>query len=122
MQQEAEVQALLAYRKTVLQALQETESALANLQHSRETFQALQRALETSKEEEKLALIQYQAGELSFSEVLNAQRTRLSLRKQSVEAQASELGQIVTLSKAIAGNWAMQKANQDAMSHTERGQ
>ncbi len=113
---------MLAYRKTVLQALQETESALANLQHSRETFQALQRALETSKEEEKLALIQYQAGELSFSEVLNAQRTRLSLRKQSVEAQASELGQIVTLSKAIAGNWAMQKANQDAMSHTERGQ
>ncbi|WP_319557844.1 efflux transporter outer membrane subunit [Thiomicrorhabdus sp.] len=116
--QELEAQALLSYRKTVLQALQEIESALANLQHSRETYEALQRATETSKEEEKLALIQYQAGELSFSDVLDAQRTLLSLRKQSVEALASELGQVITLSKAVAGKWAMTKATKDAMSQT----
>ncbi|QKI88715.1 efflux transporter outer membrane subunit [Thiomicrorhabdus xiamenensis] len=111
-QQEAEAQAVLQYRKTVLSALQETENALANLQHSRETFLALESALQISQEEEKLALIQYQAGELDFSDVMEAQRTRLSLRKQSVEARASELAQVITLSKAVAGHWAMQQATE----------
>jgi outer membrane protein TolC len=111
-QQEVEQQALLSYQKTVLAALQETENALSNLHNSRETYKALERALNTSLLEEKLAIIQYEAGEANFTDVLDAQRTRLTLRKQSIEAQATELAQVITLSKAVAGNWAMKQAQQ----------
>ncbi len=111
-QQEVEQQALLSYQKTVLAALQETENALSNLHNSRETYKALKRALNTSLLEEKLAIIQYEAGEANFTDVLDAQRTRLTLRKQSIEAQATELAQVITLSKAVAGNWAMKQAQQ----------
>jgi len=111
-QQEIELQTILSYRKTVLEALRETENALANLDNTRQSYLALQQALLASEQEEKLALIQYQAGAISFSDVLTAQRTRLTLRKQIIETQVAELAQIITLSKAIAGDWAMQQAVQ----------
>lgn len=107
---EQEKQAYLSYQQVVLEALQETENALSALHNSRVTLEALQRALEASKREEQLALIQYEAGEINFSDVLDAQRTRLTLRQQYVEAQASELAQVITLSKATAGGWALKQS------------
>ncbi len=121
-QQEVEQQALLSYQKTVLAALQETENALSNLHNSRETYKALERALNTSLLEEKLAIIQYEAGEANFTDVLDAQRTRLTLRKQSIEAQATELAQVITLSKAVAGNWAMKQAQRSQTQQQQQNQ
>lgn len=112
-QNEQEKQALYSYKKTVLSALQETENALAGLHNSRESYDALARALEASKNEEQLALVQYQAGQTNFSDVLDAQRTQLTLKQKSIEAKATELAKLITLSKAISGNWALEKVNRD---------
>lgn len=112
-QTEQEKQAMYSYKKTVLSALQETENALAGLYNSRESYAALNRALDASKNEEKLALMQYQAGQTSFTDVLNAQRTQLTLKQQSIQAKATELAKLITLSKAISGNWAIQQTTQN---------
>lgn len=119
-QREQEAQALVSYRQVVLNALIETENALAGLYHSRATLEALALALQASQREEQLALIQYQAGESSFSDVLDAQRTRLTLRQQNVEAQATELAQLITLSKATAGGWAWVKTEHTLNSASQK--
>ncbi|WP_024851824.1 efflux transporter outer membrane subunit [Hydrogenovibrio kuenenii] len=112
-QKEQEKQALYSYKKTVLSALQETENALAGLYNSRESYAALNRALEASKNEEKLAVMQYESGQTNFSNVLDAQRTQLTLKQKSIEAKATELAKLITLSKAIAGNWAIKQAKKN---------
>jgi NodT family efflux transporter outer membrane factor (OMF) lipoprotein len=109
-QAEQEHQAWLNYQKILLNALKETQDALSGLHASRQTHRSLTLALQAAEQEEQLALIQYQVGEQGFSDVLVAQRTRLSLRQQFIDVQVDELTQLVSLSKAIAGHWALSQA------------
>lgn len=110
-QQEQEQQAIYHYKNVVLNALKETENTLSALSYTRERLLLLNSTLESSKKEEALALLQYETGQSSFSDVLVAQRTRLSLRQQNIIAQVNELSSVITLAKTTAGDWARAELN-----------
>lgn len=72
--QERLIQAGLTYRQTLLQALQEVESALAGYEGSRDQLQALDDAVENNRRAYEQSQALYQQGLVTFLDVLDSQR------------------------------------------------
>lgn len=72
--QERLVQAGLIYRQTLLQALQEVESALSGYAGSRDQLQALDDAVENNRRAYEQSQALYQQGLVTFLDVLDSQR------------------------------------------------
>ncbi|BCN92352.1 multidrug efflux outer membrane protein OprN [Thiomicrorhabdus immobilis] len=106
---EQALQALLSYRTTVLNALSEVQLAKSQMHNARQRLQKTLTALSLAKSEEELALLQYKSGQIAFSEVLTAQRIRLGLQQQELNAQQSLLEYTISFTKATMGDWAWQQ-------------
>ena len=105
-QQEAvQEQALLAYRQTVLAALQEVESALIASSKEQERRQSLVEAVAANRKAVELASRLYTDGQVEFLNVLDAERSLYA----SEDALAQSTGQVLTgqvaLFKALGGGW-----------------
>ena len=99
-------QYLIAYQKAVLSALEEVENALvayAEEEHRRDTLLEATRAAQKAVE---LAQHKYQAGLTDFSDVLEAQRSLLSLEDQLARSEAAVTSNLIRLYKALGGGWA----------------
>lgn len=101
----AEEQAFYAYRSTILTALSETEDALIACRRSAERLSSLQRAAAAAREADKLARLRFQAGEIDFLTVLDAQRSLLSLEESLLNTQADRTIAYIQLYKALGGGW-----------------
>ncbi|KAF0092887.1 MAG: RND efflux system outer membrane lipoprotein NodT [Puniceicoccaceae bacterium 5H] len=104
-QNEQARQALLAYESTVLDALSEVEDALISIRTTRERLATLAKATDAAREAVDLATLQYESGEADILDVLNAQRTLLSLEEQQANTTASQASAHVQLYKALGGGW-----------------
>ena len=102
---ERHVQALAAYRKTVIGALKDVEDALARCDADRARSAALGAAGASAAEARSLAFVQYRAGIVGYVNVLAAERARLAADDQSVQARQAEAQDMVALYKALGGGW-----------------
>lgn len=98
-------QALIAYRKTILTALRDVEDALANLDNDHRRRFDLQQALGTAQRAEDIARARYRGGLVTYSDVLQAQASRISLQGQLIESRGAEARDTVALFKALGGGW-----------------
>jgi NodT family efflux transporter outer membrane factor (OMF) lipoprotein len=98
-------QALVAYEKAILTALEDVENALAAYAAGRERVAARQRAADAARNAAQLARVQYQAGLVDFQKVLDTDRTRLTAEDGLAAAQADVLTATVALYKALGGGW-----------------
>ena len=98
-------QALIAYRKTVLTALQDVEDSLSSTDGDRDQLAKLEAALASAQRAEDLARTRYRGGLVTLSDVLVAQGRRLSLENQVIEAKGALARDTVALFKALAGGW-----------------
>ncbi len=98
-------QAELAYRRTVLSALAEVESAFSDVAKSRARHESLVASVDAYSRAVRLATELNQRGIASFFEVLDAQQQLF--RTQSLEAlSATDLtADTVALYKALGGGW-----------------
>ncbi|MBZ4202849.1 MAG: TolC family protein [Methylovulum sp.] len=87
-----------AYRNTVLTGFLEVEDALAELHLLAQAIEAQQHAVE-------LTMNQYQAGTVSYLNVMTAQATALTNEETEVELQGRSLLAVVHLVKALGGGW-----------------
>jgi NodT family efflux transporter outer membrane factor (OMF) lipoprotein len=96
-------EAYLAYEKAVLEALQETETALTRYLKEEIRRQALARSVADLKESVRLSNLRYQEGVISFLDVLDAQRAlyvaEIDLARSEAEASTS----LIALYKALGG-------------------
>jgi outer membrane protein, multidrug efflux system len=104
-QSAVERQALITYESTVLSALSEVENALVAVQRNTERLAILDTAVKAAREAERLAELQYQAGQADLLTVLEAQRTLLSVEQQQVTANADRATAHIQLYKALGGGW-----------------
>lgn len=93
------------YRQTVLEAFEEVENALAQLDVLSRSAAVRQRAVELAEESERLITNQYRAGRVSFLEVASAQATTLSNRRNLLDLTAQRLTASVQLITALGGDW-----------------
>jgi multidrug efflux system outer membrane protein len=98
-------QALIAYRKSVLGALQDVEDALSRSDGDRRQISDLQEALTRASRAEEIARTRYRAGLVTYSDVLQAQAHRLKLEDQLTETRGTLARDTVALFKALGGGW-----------------
>jgi NodT family efflux transporter outer membrane factor (OMF) lipoprotein len=98
-------QALVAYRKTVLSALQDVEDALSEVDGGRGQLASLEASLASARRAEDIAHSRYRGGLVTFSDVLQAQAIRISLENQVVQTKGALARDTVALYKALGGGW-----------------
>jgi NodT family efflux transporter outer membrane factor (OMF) lipoprotein len=101
----AEQQAIDNYRSTVLTALTETENALIACRRSAERLDTLERATQLARDADLLARQRYQTGEIDFLDVLDSQRTLLSLEDNLLSTRTDRTTAYVRLYQALGGGW-----------------
>ena len=98
-------QALIGYRKTVLEALQDVEDALSRTEGDRNQLANLEQALGTAGRAEDIARTRYQGGLVTLSDVLLEQQRRLKLEDQVIETKGALARDTAALFKALGGGW-----------------
>lgn len=98
-------QARIAYRKSVLTALEDVENALVTLSNALERQDRLAEAAQSAREANDLAEQRYSGGLIDFLTVLDSQRTLRNLE----DTLATNAGNVATaqaqLYKALGGGW-----------------
>lgn len=98
-------QALVNYEQTVLAALGDVENALSAYATGRQGMVRHEQAVEAARNAAQLARQMFQAGLVSFQEVLDTQRTLLSAEDSLATAHGDILVSVVQLYKALGGGW-----------------
>lgn len=98
-------QAVAAYQKTVLSALQEVATNFATLAALQKQQPILAQNLQLARSAENLARLSYNAGTADFQNVLDAQRSVLSVQESLLSAQADASLALISLYKAVGGAW-----------------
>lgn len=98
-------QARLAYEAAVLVALEDVENALAGLANARERALQQAQAVASAQSTRAIADYRYRAGLADFLDVLDSERTLLSLQDQQAQAAGALATAQVRLYKALGGGW-----------------
>ncbi len=98
-------QALLAYQKTVLTALQEVETALVAYAKEQEHYKSLAAAVASNRQAVDLAMKLYVAGKTDFLNVLNAQRNLFATEDALTQSTRTLGTNLIALYKALGGGW-----------------
>jgi len=93
------------YRQTVLGAFQEVEDNLAALRLLADEAEVQQAATQAAAEALALTENQYQAGTVSYLNVVTAQATALAAQRSSLDISTRRLLANAVLFKALGGDW-----------------
>ena len=96
---------LAAWRQSVLNALQETETAASDLGAGRARVSLFAEAEDAANNAAILARSQYQAGLTDFQTLLNAENQLLTARNARIGAEAERASAFVRLTQALGGGW-----------------
>jgi NodT family efflux transporter outer membrane factor (OMF) lipoprotein len=99
-------EALIAYKKAVLVAVQDVEDALADYQAELKRNAELRRGVDQAERATTLARASYDAGLSDFQPVLDAQGSVLTNRTTLAQSDATLLTDLARLYKALGGGWA----------------
>ncbi len=97
--------ALSSYDGVVLNALKETEQALAVYGGELDRRAALASARDNANEALRLAKIRYEAGGASFLDLLDSQRTEAQAEAALAQSDQALIDDQITVFKALGGGW-----------------
>lgn len=103
--QAAAQQSALQYKQTILEALQEAETAIERFGQSLQTNQRLKHRYASQQEALRLTHQRYEAGEDDRLSELTAQQNVLNAEAQTIESEIQSLTQVISLYKALGGGW-----------------
>lgn len=98
-------QALVAYERSVLNALEEVENALVGHAAARDRIDARRAAAASARTASQLSRQLFEAGLADFQKLLDAQRTRLTAEDNLATAEATLVSSLIKLYKALGGGW-----------------
>jgi NodT family efflux transporter outer membrane factor (OMF) lipoprotein len=98
---------LAAWRRSILVALEEVESAAVDLDATGKRLSELVEASEGAQNAAILARSQYQAGLIDFQRLLVAESQLLATRNAEVNAQGARAVAFISLARALGGGWSV---------------
>jgi NodT family efflux transporter outer membrane factor (OMF) lipoprotein len=101
----AQREALLSYRRAVLTAFAESDSALTELAQRRTTTQLNQEAYAAQNSAWELTNLQYKKGLIDLPTAFETQRSAIRSQENLIQAQYAEKLATVTLFKVMGGGW-----------------
>lgn len=96
---------LATYRQTVLAAFQEVEDNLAAAGFLAREVEVQNEAVAAARQSTAIALNQYQAGTVTYLDVVTAQAAQLNAERAAVDLVGRQLNASVILLKAAGGGW-----------------
>lgn len=105
MQESAYDQAVAAYQKSILTALQDVANNFVTLATLQKQQPLLAETLQFARNAEHLARLSYNAGTADFQNVLDAQRSVLDAQEGLLSAQAEYSLALISLYKTVGGSW-----------------
>ena len=96
-------EAWLNYRKAVLEALRETETAMTGFLQEDQRRHKLARSVDDLQEAVRLADLRYREGVATFLDVLDAERALYLEQLELAQAQAQTTQNLIALYKALGG-------------------
>ena len=94
-----------AYRQTVLTGFQEVEDSLSALSILGEEIKVQEEAVQAAAESVSLTTNQYQAGTVSYLNVIAAQTIALTNEKTALGIRSQQMNASVSLIRALGGGW-----------------
>jgi multidrug efflux system outer membrane protein len=107
-------QAIIAYERTVLRALEEVESAMTTFIEQRTRMEAVERSAEAAQEAFGLAANLYRDGLIDFQDLLDVQTNLLAADASVAEARGLATQNLVALYKALGGGWDTTEASPES--------
>jgi NodT family efflux transporter outer membrane factor (OMF) lipoprotein len=101
----AREQAVARYRQTVLTAFADVEDQLAATRVLAQQQDLQHQASQAADKVEEQVLNRYKAGQVSYSEVVQAQVTALNARRSLVQTQGNRQTTAVALIQSLGGGW-----------------
>jgi NodT family efflux transporter outer membrane factor (OMF) lipoprotein len=101
----AHEEAVARYRQTVLDAFADVEDQLAATRVLSQQQELQRRASEAADKVEQQVMNRYKAGQVSYSEVVQAQVTALNARRTLVTTQSTRQTTAVALIQSLGGGW-----------------
>lgn len=98
-------QSLIAWQNTLHTAYKETRDALVNLREQAETDAAQTRRVAAAEKALNIARRRYDAGQIGYLDVLDAQRSHNDAQLALITARQARLAAAVDLFKALGGGW-----------------
>lgn len=98
---------LAAWEQSILNALEDVETAAVDQRTANERVAINEEALDAADNSALLARSEYQAGLTDFRTLLTAENQLLSARNQLVSAQADRATAFVRLTQALGGGWSI---------------
>ncbi|MBI4773782.1 MAG: efflux transporter outer membrane subunit [Deltaproteobacteria bacterium] len=105
LQKALEEQSVIAYRQTVLTALQEVENALVVSTKEQEHREALKDSVVANRKAVELARQLYVEGQTDFLSVLEAQRSLFATEDALTQSNGTLATNLIALYKALGGGW-----------------
>jgi outer membrane protein, multidrug efflux system len=101
-------EALANYRAALLAAFGDVENSLSAIANLREQSEAQTRARTSAEKAADLAKVRYESGTGVYIDVIDANRTVLTLRRGSHQLAGQRMLAAVSLIKALGGGWSQQ--------------
>ena len=95
----------VVYKKTVVEAVQDADTAIANFQAQEQRLKSLTDAIDASQRAVELAQQRYERGLTDFLNVVDAERQQYNLEDQYTASQQSAADAFIYLYKALGGGW-----------------
>jgi NodT family efflux transporter outer membrane factor (OMF) lipoprotein len=96
---------LVSYRKTVIDAVQDADSAIARYSAQVQRLESLATAMQASERAVSLAQQRYERGLTDFLNVVDAERQAYSLEEEYTASEQSAADAFVYLYRALGGGW-----------------
>lgn len=110
---------VLTYQNSVIKALEEVDNSLVSIGNLQDSLELLSSAAEASRKAEQIAKAQYEAGFISYLDLLVAQTATLEAENTLAQAQVESSLSFVTLYKALGGAWQEEKSGEQPEVTTE---
>jgi NodT family efflux transporter outer membrane factor (OMF) lipoprotein len=98
-------EAVLAYRSSVLTALQDVETSLVSFTREQERHASLAESAAANRQAVDIALELYSGGKTDFLNVLNAQGQLYITEAAEAQSRANVANDLISLYKALGGGW-----------------
>lgn len=98
-------QAVAQYRQTVLTAFGQVEDNLAAARVLQAEAALRDEAVQSANEAEQIALNQYRAGQIAYTDVVVAQAAALAARQSLLTIQTQRMTTAISLIEALGGGW-----------------
>ncbi len=114
--QDAQFQeAVLNYQNTVLKAQQEVEDGLSAFSTSREALASLEEAATAAVRTTQLSILQYKAGETTYTTVLTSEQSELAVEDSVASTKGNVALGLISVYRALGGGWEL-RGDRDVVS------